>query len=323
MKTLAALGEDAVVSALTRQLPTRPDVRVGAGDDCAVIGGPRDEWWQLLKTDVVIEGIHFLPEEKPERIGAKALNRAISDIAAMGGLPQHALVTLAIRPDVTLDWVKRLYAGLSKAAKKADVAIVGGETSRSPGPLFLNIALTGKVERRRCVLRSGGKTGDRLFVTGRLGGSIAGKHLDFAPRLAEARWLVEHFSIHAMMDLSDGLGSDVPRLAAASGCGFELVPESLPRTPGCTVEQALGDGEDFELLLAVAPRDAAPLQAAWAKQFPKLPLTEIGRLISKSDRPARTSQRAKTASAARPLSPSTARRSGGANLPTRGHDHFA
>jgi thiamine-monophosphate kinase len=304
MKTLASLGEDRVVAALSRALPTRSDVRVGPGSDCAVLGGPRDAWWRLLKTDAVVEGVHFQPEEKPARVGWKALGRAISDVAAMGGLPEHAVITLAVRPDVSWAWVQGLYSGLRRAARAFGVAIVGGETSRSPGPAFLSVALTGRVERRCCVTRAGGRPGDALFVTGRLGGSLAGKHLDFIPRVAEARWLVTHFRPRAMMDLSDGLAADLPRLARASACGFELWEEKIPRSRGCTVAQALGDGEDFELLLAVPARTAAALQKAWRRPFPKLPLTEIGRL---------------TAPRAAARRPSAQRKSSA----PRGYDHFA
>jgi thiamine-monophosphate kinase len=275
---LQALGEDAVVAALTRALSLGPDVRVGAGDDCAVIGGRGDRWWQLLKTDCVVEGVHFLSEEKPACVGWKALCRAISDIAAMGGIPQHALITLALRSDAKMAWVRGLYVGLRKAARRFGVSIVGGETSRSPGPAFVSVALTGRVERVRCVTRSGGKSGDLLYVTGRLGGSLAGRHLDFVPRVCEARWLVENFRVHAMMDLSDGLAADLPRLARASGCGFEICEERIPRHRGCTVAQALGDGEDFELLFAVHPRDAKHMEKAWRKKFPRLPLTQVGAL---------------------------------------------
>lgn len=280
--TLAELGEDAVVAALTRGLPTRDEVRVGSGDDCAVIGRPRDARWQLLKTDAVVEGIHFLPDEDPQRVGWKALCRAISDVAAMGGVPDHALVTLAVRRELELKWARGLYAGLRKAARKFGVAIVGGETSRSPGPAFVNVALTGSVERGRCVLRSGGRAGDLLFVTGTLGGSLAGKHLDFTPRLAEARWLTEHFRIRAMMDLSDGLGADLPRLAEASGCLAESEAGAIPRHSGCSLEQALNDGEDFELLFAIAPGDVEELMRAWRRRFPRLRLTQIGQLVAKS-----------------------------------------
>lgn len=280
--TLADLGEDHIVAALTRQLVLGKDVRVGAGDDCAVIGAPRAARWQLLKTDVVVEGVHFLPGDDARRVGWKALCRALSDIAAMGGVPEHALITLAAPPSTAMKRVTDLYAGLRKAARKFGVSIVGGETSRSPGPLFLNIALTGSVERTRCTLRSGGQAGDVLYVTGRLGGSRVGKHLDFTPRLAEARWLVTHFRPSAMMDLSDGLAADLPRLVAASRCSFRIEPEYLPRTAGCTIEQALSDGEDFELLFALAPRHAVKLERAWKKSFPRLPLTRIGELNRQS-----------------------------------------
>ena len=275
---LSDLGENRVVAQLTRALALGADVRVGAGDDCAVLGRPRDARWQLLKTDAVIEGVHFLATEDPRRIGWKALCRAISDIAAMGGTPQHALITLAAAPTTDFAFVSGIYAGLRKAARRFGVSIVGGETARSPGPLFLNVALTGTVERTRCILRSGGRAGDALYVTGHLGGSLAGKHLDFTPRLAEARWLTENFKLHAMMDLSDGLAADLPRLATASHCGFTLDESLLPKTKGRTTTQALTDGEDYELLFALSPRTATALEAAWKRQFPRLALTRIGSL---------------------------------------------
>ena len=295
---IASLGEDAVVAALTRGLPLGADVRHGAGDDCAVIGGVRDRMWQLLKTDCVVEGVHFLRKEKPARVGWKALCRAVSDIAAMGGTPRHALITIAVARDVKMAWLRGIYAGLRKAARRFGVSIVGGETSRSPGPAFISVALSGEVERACCVTRGGGKAGDFLYVTGRLGGSLAGRHLDFIPRLAEARWLAENFCVRAMMDISDGLAADLPRLAKASGCGFEISGEKVPRNRGCTVAQALGDGEDFELLFAVRAADAASLEKRWRAKFPKLPLTQIGTLARG---PARAKQKPKH----------------------RGHDHFA
>ncbi|MDB6174655.1 MAG: Thiamine-monophosphate kinase [Chthoniobacteraceae bacterium] len=279
--TLDKIGEDKLVAMLIRSLPQGADVRVAAGDDCAVVGRPDAASWTLLKTDAVLENVHFLPGEDARRVGWKALCRAISDIAAMGGLPQHALVTLAVARNVELAWVRRLYFGLRRAAARFNVSIVGGETARSPGPIFINIALTGLVERERCVLRSGGKAGDALFVTGKLGGSIGGKHLNFIPRLEEARWLTEHFQLHAMMDLSDGVGADLPRLAAASHCGFQIEPERIPRSRGSSIEQALADGEDYELLFALAPGAAEQLEHAWKNRFPKLPLTRIGSLTSR------------------------------------------
>jgi thiamine-monophosphate kinase len=299
-KRLSEFTEDQLIARLTRKLPATKGVHIGVGDDCAVIGGPRDKTWQLLKTDAVIEGIHFGESEDWRRVGWKALCRNISDIAAMGGEPAHALVTLAVAPEVEMQRVEALYTGLGKAARRFGVGIVGGETSRSPGPLFVSVALTGTVEQKRLATRSGGRQGDTIFVTGRLGGSLSsGKHLDFVPRLAEARWLTSEFAISAMMDISDGVGSDLPRLAAASGCGFDLNLDTIPRTKGCTVEQALADGEDFELLFSVPSKDSLRLTAAWKKQFPRLPLTRIGELTAHS----------------KEGTPST--------IQTRGFDHFA
>ncbi len=260
-------------------------MRAGIGDDCAVIGGPRDACWTLLKTDAVVEGVHFSPGEDLRRVGWKAVCRAISDIAAMGGVPGAALITLALSPEMELARVRQFYSGLRRACRRFGVSIVGGETVRSPGPLFCSVALNGVVERKRCVLRSGGKPGDALYVSGRLGGSLAsGRHLDFVPRLAEARWLTAHFKPNAMMDLSDGLAADLPRLAAASGCGFSIQREQIPLSRGCTLAQALGDGEDFELLFALPLRHGPPLERAWKTQFPRLPLTRIGALLSASDK---------------------------------------
>ena len=275
------LGEDRLIALLTRRLVVGSDVRTGVGDDCAIIGAPRARHWQLLKTDAVVENIHFRPEEDLRRVGWKALCRAMSDVAAMGGIPLHALVTVAVAGDTRVSEVKALYSGLRAAARKFDVSIVGGETSRSPGPLFISIALSGRVERARCVTRGGGAPGDLLYVTGRLGGAQRGRHLTFIPRIAEARWLVLHFKVHAMMDLSDGLAADLPRMARASRCDFSIDEDLLPRASGCSVRDALSDGEDFELLFALAPEHAARLARMWRTRFPKIPLTRIGSLTRK------------------------------------------
>jgi thiamine-monophosphate kinase len=275
---LGGLGEEAVVAALLRGLPPGANVVRGPGDDCAVIGHARSKVWQLLKTDCVIEGIHFRARENAGKIGWKALARAVSDIAAMGGRPLHALITLAISPEEELKRAVAVYAGLKKCAARYGIAIVGGETARSPGPMFISVMLSGEVERHLCVFRSGGRAGDRLFVTGRLGGSLRGRHLTFEPRLEEARWLARHFQVRAMMDLSDGLGADLPRLAQASGCGYRLEESALPLNTGCTRRQAICDGEDYELLCALPPREAERLLILWPRKFPKLPLTEIGEL---------------------------------------------
>src|SRR5205814_2468571 len=158
----------------------------------------------LFKTDAVVEGIHFTSETPPEKVGHKALARCLSDIAAMGGEPSSAVVTIGLPTKFDAAFVEKIYSGMSALAEKFGVAIVGGETTTNPERIFISVALIGFAGRERIVLRSGAKVGDALFVTGELGGSLAGKHLDFEPRVAEGRWLGENFSIHAMIDLSDG-----------------------------------------------------------------------------------------------------------------------
>jgi len=266
-------GEDRLVGRWLRGLEAGGDVLVGPGDDCAVVRTTRGPG--LLKTDCVVEDVHFLRSQDPARVGWKALCRPLSDIAAMGGVPGQALVTVISPPDLDPAYWQAFYRGIRKAARRFGVAIAGGETSRQPQGIAVSVALTGSMDGVKPVLRSGGQAGDRLFVTGRLGGSAAGHHLDFLPRLAEGRWLAGSAGASAMMDLSDGLGSDLPRLARASGCGFRVDLAQLPLRPGVTAHQALTDGEDYELLFALPSRKAA-LLAGWP--FPNTPLTWIGEL---------------------------------------------
>lgn len=265
-------GEDALLREILRGLPRREDLRVGPGDDCAVVRAGRRNI--LLKTDCVVEDVHFLRSHDPARVGWKALCRPLSDIAAMGGVPEFALVTILSPPDIPPGYWKKFYRGLRRAAARFGVAVAGGEISRQPRGIAVSIAMTGAMDGVRPVLRSGGQPGDDLFVTGRLGGSIRGHHLDFVPRLAEGRWLARHIRPHAMLDLSDGLGTDLPRLARASGCGFQVDCPKLPARPGGG--SPLTDGEDYELLLAVPPRRADRLRAEWP--FPRTPITRIGKL---------------------------------------------
>jgi len=281
---LREIGEDRLVEQLLPVLFDNGAVVLGAGDDCAVVNCPPRGNLQLLKTDCIVEGIHFTATSPPALVGCKAMARPLSDFAAMSGIPQFALVTLIVRAERTLDWTKKLYRGLEKAARTFSVAIVGGETSRIRGPAVVSVSLTGFVEKSRWISRAGGKANDELLVTGRLGGSFRGSHLKFAPRIEEARWLTKHFPIHAMMDLSDGLGADLPRLARASGLGFEVDQEAIPRHRGCNVQQAIGDGEDYELLLAVSPKMRPELQRRWRKRW-SLELTRIGRLTREKSFP--------------------------------------
>ena len=275
------LGEDRLLDQLLPNLPGNRSVLLGAGDDSAIVKSGERGQLQLLKTDCLVENIHFTKKERPEWVGWKAMARPLSDFAAMSGVPQFALVTLIVPSQTTLAWVKKMYRGLEKAAHTFEVAIVGGETSNIKGPVVISVTVTGFVEKGRWVSRAGGKASDELFVTGRLGGSLSGRHLEFVPRVVESRWLTKNFRIHAMMDLSDGLGADLPRLSRASGVGFELDEAALPLNPGCTTKQAISDGEDYELLFAISPRHSSRLQKSWRKKFPKLLLTRIGRLNSR------------------------------------------
>jgi thiamine-monophosphate kinase len=279
---LSEIGEDALLERLVRDLPRNEQVIAGAGDDCAVVTPAGAGKLLLLKTDAVVEGVHFTSAAKPADVGWKAMARPLSDFAAMSGVPQFALVSLIAPADTRVQWVAAFYRGAAKVAAAFDVAIVGGETSRTTGPVAISVNIAGWVERKRWLARSGGKPGDQLYVTGRLGGSLGGRHLRFTPRIRESRWLTENFKVHAMMDLSDGLGADLPRLARASDVGFEVDEEALPRHRGCSIEAAISDGEDYELLFAIAPAEAKDLPGRWRTKFPQLPLTRIGSLNRRS-----------------------------------------
>lgn len=287
MAYLSDFGEDALVARLTRLLTPGADLLVGPGDDCAVVRGSRRGEVGLLKTDALVEGVHYAPDAPAKKVGWKAVARVLSDFAAMGGWPRHVLVTVALPPDREVRWVEELYRGLDRCAQRFDCVIVGGETSSVPrgGAAMISVAASGVARASRVVRRDGGRAGDLLYVTGRLGGSVGGRHLNFTPRLVEAGWLVEHVRVHAMMDLSDGLAMDLPRLAAASGCGFHLEEGSLPRHAGVTSAQAIGDGEDYELLFAVSPRSSRKLEEGWIRRFPRLKLTRVGSLLEGESRP--------------------------------------
>jgi thiamine-monophosphate kinase len=286
------MNEFELIAKLAKSLPTNENVVTGAGDDCAVLDLGAMDKLVLFKTDAVVEGIHFTRETPPEKIGRKALARCLSDIAAMAGTPTAALVTIALPENFDAEFVGRIYDGLNALAEKNGVAIVGGETTTNPGRILISIALLGAIPRGKQILRGGAKVGDAIFVTGELGGSLAGKHLQFEPRLAEARWLAEHFSIHAMIDLSDGLAGDLPHILKASGVGAELLKSSIPISREAKLAArksssakpafaaALTDGEDFELLFTVAGKDAVNLLDAWKKQFPKLRLSCIGKIVA-------------------------------------------
>jgi thiamine-monophosphate kinase len=283
---MKASAEDRLLRELLKLVPVPADQPLGPGDDCAAIRPAAKGRLVLLKTDCVAEDVHFLRSHDPARVGWKALCRPLSDIAAMGGTPREALVTFFSPPDLEADYWKKFYRGLGRAARRFGVTIAGGEMSRQKQGIAVSIALLGEVPAKKLLRRSGGKPGDALFVTGVLGGSLAGHHLNFVPRLEEGRWLAENHTPSAMMDLSDGLGSDLPRLARASGCGFQIDYHQVPKRRDSSLQGALTDGEDYELLFSISPRKVNGLLADWPKVFPKTRLTAIGLLTRKKSAPA-------------------------------------
>jgi thiamine-monophosphate kinase len=286
------MNEFELIGRLTRSLPTNASVVTGAGDDCAVLDLGMPDTLVLFKADAVVEGVHFTADARPEKVGHKALGRCLSDVAAMCGTPCSALVTLALPRKFDTGWVEKMYAGMGALARRYEVAIAGGETTLNPSGTLVSVAMLGTVRRGKCALRSGAKPGDAIFVTGQLGGSLAGRHLEFEPRVNEARWLADNSSVHAMIDLSDGLAGDLRHLLKASHVGAELLASAIPVSRAARSASkaessakppllaALTDGEDFELLFTVASRDAVPLLDAWKANFPELKLSCIGKVTA-------------------------------------------
>lgn len=256
---------------LRQRLPASPHVRIGVGDDAALLDLPSG---QLVTTaDLLIDGVHFLTaEHAPERIGRKALAVNLSDLAAMAARPVGAVVSLALPRDGAAgldnrELAARLIEGMLPLAEEFSCPIVGGDTNVGPGPLAIAVTAFGESTERGVVRRDGAQPGDAICVTGLLGGSLAGKHLDFTPRVKEALAIHERVELHSMMDLSDGLSLDLQRLCEASGVGAILEEDSIPIAEEANpdVGRALSDGEDFELLFTLPEHelrrliDAPPL----------------------------------------------------------------
>ena len=286
--SLASLGENGLLRLLTARWKIDPrKVLTGVGDDCAVLRGEGSNYL-VFKTDAVVEGVHFTPREKPELIGRKALGRALSDLAAMGATPIAAVITLGMAKHESVRRLKGIYAGIEKAAKRYGVNLVGGETTRAK-ELFLSVALLGECRGYRPVLRSGAHAGDLIAVTGTLGATQTNRrHLLFEPRLEEGRWLARQGFATALMDLSDGLAADLPRLAQASGVSFQLDPERIPRARGASLSAALNDGEDYELLFTVRPARAETLKKKWPFATPLHFIGVMARCGAKGRLPAGT-----------------------------------
>ncbi len=279
MEKLSDIGEHEVIRRLSGMLGSHPDLIVEAGDDCAVTRLAGSEFDQVFTTDPVIEGVHFLSNAEPARIGNKAAGRVLSDIAAMGAQPQWLLVDVVAPPALDYAVLEGVYEGMTTLCKQFGATIIGGDLARG-AQLEIHVFGTGLLPSGSALLRSGAHVGDLVFVTGPLGCSQAGRHLDFVPRIAEGLFLREWGQASAMMDISDGLATDMRHILKQSGVGAELRVDQIPRAG--TLEQALYDGEDFELLFTVSPEHADDLQRQWSMRFNNPPVC-IGQITGAID----------------------------------------
>lgn len=283
--TLGGLGEREIIRRLAPLVGAIPS-GVGLGDDCAVVPFGDSAWDLVLTSDPLIEGRHFRPGDEPERVGRKAVGRVLSDLAAMGAEPLWLLINVVAPPSFPAERLESAYRGAAALAGRFGAAIVGGDTAC--GAVFeLHVFGVGRVPRGAAVLRRGARAGDALYVTGELGGSGLGRHLEIEPRVEPGRWLRAGGWAAAMMDLSDGLASDLRRILELQPVGAVLRSDRLPvsadarRAGGDAVERALRDGEDYELLFCVRPDRAAAFEAAWRAAF-ALRCTRIGDLTGEA-----------------------------------------
>lgn len=294
------IGELGLIKRLSKGIRVDGSVVHGIGDDTAVLEYTKDKY-QLFTCDMLLEDVHFtLKTATPFQIGWKALCRNISDIAAMGGIPRFALVSMAIDPDADVKLADGIYKGMKAAAEKFGVNIVGGDMARSK-KLVIDVSLIGEVEKSKLVTRDGARVGDMIYVTGPVGGSKKGKHLTFTPRVKESRAIVAKVKPTAMIDISDGLLLDLGRILDRSGVGAVIYEESVPVSNAAeSFDKAVTDGEDFELLFTLplgknGDRHYFPVEnegkIVSVPIFPTLPLGkiasvpifQIGRITKKNE----------------------------------------
>lgn len=275
-------SEFQLIDRFRSHVTTPTNVLTGIGDDCAVVRwGPTNTG--LITTDMLLEGVHFnFATATPRQVGRKAMGVNLSDIAAMAGRPQYAVISLGLNRAAGPSLAEELFAGMQEIAAEFDTAIIGGDTNSWDGPLVINVALMGEPTERGAVTRSGAKPGDWIFVTGELGGSILGRQFSFTPRVREALQLHEHAQLRSMLDVSDGLVADLYHILEESHVGAVLFADAIPISAAARqaiaiaansaaslgakqprvltlLDHALSDGEDFELLFTVSPEDGARL----------------------------------------------------------------
>ena len=290
-QTVEQLGEFGLIDEIKKWAPlTLRKGIVGIGDDAAVFQTNRG-MNQLLTIDTLVEDVDFIKTKAtPQEIGWKALAVNLSDIAAMGGIPKFAVVSLILPPRTSVEFVKGFYEGIRKLAQKFNVSIVGGDLSRG-SVISSSIALVGEVDPKLVIYRNQAKPGDFICVTGRLGGSILGKHLNFIPRIKEGQFLARQ-GVSAMIDISDGLKQDLKHITDDSKVGGMLDERKIPVSKDAlklekgnrkeALEHALSDGEDFELLFTISEDRLYPLEKAWKKRF-KTELTQIGKIVERGN----------------------------------------
>lgn len=264
------MAEFAFIDWIRRRVTDRTPVLLGIGDDAAVLK-PSDRPL-LVTTDMLMEGTDFtFPETTPELAGRKSLAVNLSDIAAMAGMPTAAFVSVALPKQRGTAFAEAFFTGFLDLADGYGVILAGGDTNTWSGPLVANITLLGYPVGKGAVTRAGAKPGDKIFVTGELGGSILGHHLTFTPRIQAAQQLVDLVNLHAMIDISDGLAADLHHILHASQVGAVIEAKQLPLRAAASqmpdgqspLHHALSDGEDFELLFTVSPDDADKLPRDW------------------------------------------------------------
>ena len=280
---------DYIRSLASRDVPSW--LEVGIGDDAAVVRLPRGER-VVVSTDMLIEGTHFVPGTPPESIGRKAVARAVSDLAAMAALPLCTLAAVSFGSSCEPEFARRLHRALWDSARVLGAPLVGGDIGSGSGVLTITLTAVGLPGPRGVVTRSGARPGDRVCVTGTLGGSLRGRHLTFMPRLAEALELADRFELHAMIDISDGLSTDALHIAQESGVGVSLEGGAIPVSDDARalaaeggpqdspVRHALDDGEDYELLFCAS--EQAARQAARGGVL-GTPVSLIGTVTQQTD----------------------------------------
>ncbi len=311
MSGLSDIGEFGLIRRIAASFAgARPAGAVGIGDDCAVLPWRKDSRL-LVTTDLLVEDVHFLRARIGARdLGYKSLSVNLSDIAAMGGRPWAAFLSLGLPAGTDLAWIDAFFSGLRRLSRSAAVPLLGGDTTATPGPLVVNIAVLGRVPPSRLKLRSGARPGDVVCVTGTLGDSGGGlrvlleerprgreesalvrKHHRPRPHLEEGEWLGRRAAVTAMIDVSDGIASDLRRIMEQSGCGAVVDLDRLPVSSALRrasarygwnpSEIAASGGEDYCLMAAVREKDFGAVAASFRRAF-RRPLAPIGRITPAS-----------------------------------------